>query len=265
MNITQIAALLKDLVHQAGRIILSAHKGRELCVESKMGSANFVTSYDTMVQEHVIRRIKEIIPDAVFIAEEKDNDPSAMMGEHCFIIDPIDGTTNFIHGFRASCISIAMASRGEVILAAIYDPYRDELFTAEKGKGAFLNDRPIHVSDRVGEQTVITFGTSPYYKDSVSDKTFALAKDVFLAMGDLRRLGSAALDLANLAAGRADAFFEMILSPWDFAAGMLIVREAGGIVTQIDGSEVKVTEPCSIFAGTPNTHSTLLALARKYC
>ena len=263
MTLTQIAAYLDDLCHQAGKIMLGARNDAESSVSSKSGSSNFVTKYDVAIQEHLISRIKARIPDAVFLVEEQENDASVLMGEHCFIIDPIDGTSNFIHDYSNCCVSIAMVSRGEAVLGAIYDPYRNELYMAQKGKGATLNGKPIRVSDRPVELAVSAFGTSPYYKDTLADDTFALAKEVFLVMADVRRCGSAALDFAHVAAGRIESFFECILSPWDFAAGALIVAEAGGIVTQFDGSSVDFSAPCSILAGTRNTHPTLLALAEK--
>ncbi len=263
MTTTMIAAYLNDLLHQVGKIIVGAHKDAENHVESKSGSANFVTAYDVAVQEHLIRRLKEFLPDAVFVAEEKDNDAAALMAEHCFVIDPIDGTTNFIHDYRMSCISIAMVTRGETVLGMVYDPYRGELYSAEKGKGAFLNGEPIRVSCRPVALSVAAFGTSPYRRDTLTDLTFAMAKEIFLAMADIRRSGSAALDLAHLAVGRVDAFFEMVLSPWDFAAGALIVTEAGGVVTQSDGCPIDLATPCSVFAGNVNTHAALLALYDK--
>ena len=263
MTTTMIAAYLNDLLHQVGKIIVGAHKDAENHVESKSGSANFVTAYDVAVQEHLIRRLKEFLPDAVFVAEEKDNDAAALMAEHCFVIDPIDGTTNFIHDYRMSCISIAMVTRGETVLGMVYDPYRGELYSAEKGKGAFLNGEPIRVSDRPVALSVAAFGTSPYRRDTLTDLTFAMAKEIFLAMADIRRSGTAALDLAHLAGGRVDAFFEMVLSPWDFAAGALIVTEAGGVVTQSDGCPIDLATPCSVFAGNVNTHAALLALYDK--
>ena len=247
MTTTMIAAYLNDLLHQVGKIIVGAHKDAENHVESKSGSANFVTVYDVAVQEHLIRRLNA----------------AALMAEHCFVIDPIDGTTNFIHDYRMSCISIAMATRGETVLGMVYDPYRGELYSAEKGKGAFLNGTPIHVSERPTSLAVAAFGTSPYYKETLADITFAVAKQVFLSMADIRRAGSAALDLAHLASGRVDAFFEMILSPWDFAAGALIVTEAGGVVSQSNGSPIVLATPCSVFAGNVNTHAALLALYDK--
>lgn len=265
MDRKEITEKLADLLRQAGEIMLGAHAvDPNGDVRVKPGTSNFVTEYDVRVQEFLMREIAKIIPNAVFIAEEKKNDPAVLNGEFCFIIDPIDGTTNFIHDYRHSCISLAMVSRGETVFGAIYTPYLGELFSAEKGAGAYLNGRPMRVSDHPMELSLSTFGTSPYYKDTLAKKSFALAHDVFLATADIRRSGSAALDLAYLAAGRIDVFFEFILSPWDIAAGVLLISEAGGIVTQLDGSPVTLTAPCPVFAGNEKTHPVLLRMAEKY-
>ena len=260
-----IVDLLTVLVRRAGEIVRGAHTG-EISddVEVKPGTSNFVTLYDVRVQEFLMREIKEAIPSAVFIAEEKENDSAVLSDEFCFIIDPIDGTTNFINDYRHSCISLAMVSHGEAVFGAIYDPYLDELFTAEKGKGAYLNGTPMRVSDRPMARAIAAFGTCPYYKDTHADRTFRFARDVFLATADVRRSGSAALDLAYLAAGRNDVFFEFILSPWDLAAGMLLIAEAGGVVTQIDGSPLSLSAPSSVFAGNPLTYPVLFQMAAKY-
>lgn len=258
---------LHQLMREAGRIVRSAHKKCEdsdTGVEIKPGTANFVTAYDVAVQEFLMTEIQKLYPEAVFIAEEKENDSAMLKESLCFIIDPIDGTTNFIHDYHISCISLAIISGGEAVFGAVYDPYLDELFYAEKGKGAYLDGTPIHVSDRSMEIAVGAFGTCPYYKDTLAQKTFSLAQDVFLAAADVRRPGAAALDLAYLAAGRCDLFFEFLLSPWDIAAGTLLIREAGGTVTQLDGSPIDLSAPCSVFAGNANTYPALMKLAEHY-
>lgn len=243
--------------------MLSAHLDDD-AVSEKTGSANFVTKYDVAVQDFMMSEIKKNIPSAVFIAEEKENDPRVLSGEYCFVIDPIDGTKNFINDYRHSCISLAMISTGETVFGAIYDPYLNEMFTAEKGKGARLNGKPMRVSDRPIETAIVGFGTSPYYKDTLTDKTFGFLKEIFFTASDIRRTGSAALDLAYLAAGRNDMFFEFILSPWDFAAGVLLVTEAGGTVTDINGEPVSLSAPTSIFGANKKIHPKLIELAAKY-
>jgi myo-inositol-1(or 4)-monophosphatase len=256
--------LLQPILDEAGRIMRSAHNHDvSSSVLVKPGDANFVTAYDFQVQEFLIAKITEAIPDAVFIAEEQTNDPAVLAGAHCFIIDPIDGTTNFIHNYRHSCISVAMLSFGEVVFGAVYDPYLDELFCAAKGEGAYLNGHPIHVSDCTMDRALVSFGTCPYYKDTLAEPSFRLCKELFLRCSDVRRAGSAALDLAYVAAGRCDIFFEFLLSPWDIAAGYLLIAEAGGIITDMNGAPIHFDAPSPVLAATPTIHPDLLALVKS--
>lgn len=264
MNFDERLEFLKDLVISAGSIMLGAAEDRGVDFDSKEGTANFVTKYDVATQNYLIEGIKKAIPDAVFIAEEKENSSSVLSEEHCFIIDPIDGTSNFMNGLNHSAISLAYISRGKTLFGAIYDPYKKELFSAVAGGGAYLNGKPIHVSHREGERAIAVFGSTPYNKSEYGERTFALLKELFYNFGDVRRLGSAALDLAYLAAGRTDLFFELKLSVWDYAAGELILKEAGGIVTQIDGTPLSLEAPSSVFAANGLNHKKLLAIAEKY-
>lgn len=252
--------ILIPVIQKAGKIMLSAKQiEAEGAVSEKYGDpANLVTTYDLAIQDFLIDEITKIFPDAYFISEEKENDPKHLTFEHCFVIDPIDGTANFIHEYNHSCISLAMISKSEVVFAAIYDPYLDEMFSAEKGKGAFLNQRAMKVSERDVEHSILAYGTSPYRKNELGDKTFKLAHKIFMQCSDVRRCGSAALDLAYLAAGRNDMFFELMLSPWDIAAGVLLVREAGGIITDTEGREIDLITPCPVIAATPKTYGFLL-------
>ena len=256
-----ISEILIPLILDAGKQMKRAHDVEaESAVNAKSGTANFVTVYDVQIQSFLMREIKKAIPDAYFIAEEKDNDASALEHPYCFVIDPIDGTTNFIHDTRHSCVSVAMLSFGEPIFGAVYDPYLDELFHAEKGKGAYLNDRPMQVSDRPMNLALVAYGTSPYYKERYTDATFALSKKLFLTCADIRRCGSAALDLAHLAAGRYDVFFECILSPWDIAAGQLLITEAGGLITDMQGKPIDFSVPSSVIAANRACYPALLEI-----
>ncbi len=256
-------ALLK-LIKKSGAIIRSAH-GVNDGITEKSGSANFVTEYDVRVQSFLIDGIKKIFPCAYFVAEEKENDTAALNEEFCFVIDPIDGTTNFIHNLQMSAISVGMLCRGVPVLGIIYNPFLDEIYYAEKGNGAFCNEKQIHVSDRVGDNAVVVFGTSPYNKDTDANPTFDIAKEVFAVTGDLRRTGSAAIDLALIAAGRADLFFETVLRPWDYAAGLVLVKEAGGIITDMQGNELPLDRSSSVIAGNPNAFPTMLNITKNYC
>lgn len=241
---------LSHILRRAGEIMLSAHniEAEGGVKEKACDVANMVTAYDVAVQNFLMEEITKVIPDAYFIAEEKENDASVLQRDYCFIIDPIDGTANFIHDYRHSCISLALFSHGEAVFAAVLDPYQNELFTAEKGNGAYLNGRKIHVSDRDMAHSIVAFGTSPYYKDTLSTQTFAISQRLFHVCNDIRRCGAAALDLAYLAAGRNDIFFECLLSPWDIAAGYLLVTEAGGIMTRIDGAPIDFSAASPVLA-----------------
>ena len=209
-----------------------------------------------------MREIKAILPNAYFFAEEKENDPKDLLSEHCFIIDPIDGTANFVHGFRHSAVSVAMLSRGELVFGAIYNPYQDEMFHAVKDGGAFLNGTPIHVSDRSMAQAIGVFGTSPYRKAEYTALTFRLCEKLFSVCADLRRCGTASLDLAYIAAGRSEFFFEYSLFPWDFAAGLLLINEAGGIVSDMQGAPLKFDAPTTIIAAPPAIHAQLCDITK---
>ncbi len=254
---------LISLIREAGAIMRGVH-GVSGDITEKSGTANFVTVYDVKIQNFLIDGIKDIFPDAYFVSEEKENDEAVLSEEFCFIIDPIDGTTNFIHDLHLSAISIGMLCRGENMLGIVYNPYADELFYAEKGKGAFCNGEKISVSSRTPDEAIVAFGTSPYTKLTDGEKTMKIASELLYKCADIRRFGSAAIDLAYLAAGRFDLFFEVQLSPWDYAAGMLIIKEAGGIITDMQGNELKLDKPTPVIAGNPIAYSALLEITKEY-
>ena len=260
-----ISEILTPLLLQAGEIMLSAQDIEAGdSVKEKMGeAANMVTQYDVAVQNFLMTEITKSIPDAYFIAEEKENDPSVLNREYCFIIDPIDGTANFVHDYKHSCISLALFSKGEAIFSAVYDPYQKELFSAVKDGGAFLNGKKIAVSERDWAHAIVAFGTSPYYKDTLGEATFKLCYELYKQCSDVRRCGSAALDIAYLAAGRNDIFFECLLSPWDIAAGYLLVKEAGGLMTDMQGKEIDFSAPSPVIAASPAIYDKLLSIAKN--
>lgn len=226
-------------------MILNADRSK-LLVDEKAGHANFVTTYDKKIQEMLEESFAEIMPEAVFVGEEEDIHSSIERG-YAFIVDPIDGTTNFIKDYKTSCISVGLLKDGKQLFGAVYNPYLDEMFTAYRGKGAFLNGNPIHVSKNSLENGVVLFGTAPYYEE-LSKKSFEVVYDYFNKALDVRRSGSAAIDLCNIAAGRAELYFELRLSPWDYAAGSLIVAEAGGKVTTFEGEPLDFGRPVSLKA-----------------
>ena len=213
---------VERIAREAGRIILS-HGAFD--VEQKEGHANFVTTVDKGVQDYLSAALRKALPDSRFIGEEQEND--ALTDASTWIIDPVDGTTNLIHNYRQSAVSIALCEGGQPVLAAIYQPYTDEYFFAEKGRGATLNNTPIHVSATPYSRALVGFGTSPY-NAALAQRSLDLALTFLTDCADIRRSGSAALDLAHVACGRLDVFFELSLSPWDYAAGALLVTEAGG-------------------------------------
>lgn len=237
--LNQITSLMKD----CGKMILDADR-EALNTQEKGGHANFVTDYDKAVEEKLREGLKEILPEAAFIGEESDNRKD---GEYTFIVDPIDGTTNFIRDYKCSAISIALQHKGKTQLGLVYNPYLDELFTAVRGEGAKLNGWPIHVSNIDLPKAIIIFGTAPYCKD-LHQKSLEIAGKYLEAGMDIRRSGSAALDLCSIACGRAELFFELELSPWDYAAGQLIVEEAGGNVTTFEGGELPYDRKSSLLA-----------------
>ena len=232
LSYEMILSRIASAEREAAALMLHA---RGILAETKSGRRDVVTEYDRRVQALLMQRLTEAVPEARFFCEETP-ERDRLDSERLFIIDPIDGTMNFVHGFHHSCISVAYAERGEVQVGAVYNPYVDELFTAVRGQGACLNGRPIRVTDAGLAGSVVCFGTSPY-DASLAPRTFALAQRIYGQSLDLRREGSAALDLCSVAAGRAGLYFELQTSLWDYAAGALLVREAGGICVRTDGSD----------------------------
>lgn len=235
------------VVKEAGQIMLQA-QNIQGGVVSKEGRANFVTKYDVEVQNFLFDRLAKLYPTATFIGEEEGARNAS--GEYCFIIDPIDGTTNFIMDYRHSAISVGLMYHGQIAAGIVYNPYLDELFCAERGTGAFLNNKPLKVADLPLAEGLVSIGTCPYYRDK-ADVTFALSRKLYDKALDLRRSGSAALDICYVAAGRIVLYFELLLSPWDYAAGSLILSEAGGHISTIDGNALDYQNACGVVASTP--------------
>ena len=196
-------------------------------VDSKEGHANYVTNIDCEVQAFLEERLLRLLPGSLFIGEEKEN--QALTDAPTWIVDPLDGTTNMIHDYHLSAVSVALCKDKKPVTGLIWQPFTRELFYAEKGGGAFLNGKPIRVSETPFRNALVAVGTAPYYEE-LEDTGMKLACSFLHACADIRRSGSAAMDLAYLACGRHDIFFEMRLKPWDYAAGSLIVQEAGGLV-----------------------------------
>ena len=237
--------LLIETVRECGQVILNADRS-SIEIDSKAGPANFVTEYDKKVQDLLEEKLTEIVPDAKFVGEEENSEKVTPIGKY-FVVDPIDGTTNFIKDYHVSCISVALIENGKVEIGIVYNPYLDEMFWAQRGQGAYCNDSKIRVSNQPLSNGIVLFGTSPYYAE-LHEKSFETAFKYFKQALDIRRSGSAAIDLCSIAAGRAELYFELRLSPWDYAAGSLIVEEAGGVVTTVEGEPVSFDMPCSVLA-----------------
>ncbi len=231
-------------------------------IEVRAKRANdFVTQVDKAAESAAIDVIRKAYPDHAILAEESGADLGGANSEYLWIIDPLDGTTNFIHGFPQYCVSIGVQHRGTVAHGVIYDPNRNELFTATRGRGAFLNDRRLRVTKCLRLADALVATGFPFKELSRLDLYMRQLKTLMGACAGVRRAGSAALDLAYVAAGRCDAFWELGLSKWDMAAGALMIQEAGGLVTDPKG-EPNYMESGDIVAGTPKVFSELLDALR---
>lgn len=245
ISLKEVVNKICSLVRECGKVMLNADR-EKMAIDIKSGVADLVTEYDKGIQEQLKVGLKSILPEAKFIGEEGSNDELTDEG-YAFIVDPIDGTTNFVKDYHMSAISVALLSGKDVVAGVVYNPYLDETFYAIKGEGAFCNGKRISVSSQPIDKALVIFGSSPYDK-SLFPKTIEVLSEYFYKVLDIRRSGSAALDLCCIASGRADLFFELQISPWDFAAGKLLIEEAGGVVTTFDGAPLTFDGKTSILA-----------------
>jgi len=231
---------------------------------NEKGSNDFVTEIDQAAEQAIVAILQQAYPDHAFLCEESGASANLDEGhENVWIIDPLDGTTNFIHGFPQYCVSIALQQRGQITQAVVYDPTRNDLFTASKGAGAYLNDKRLRVTrrDKLADSLI---GTGFLFRgvDGMEDYI-----DMFRAMtprcAGLRRPGAAALDLAYVAAGRLDGFFEKGLKPWDIAAGSLLITEAGGIVGTFRGDSDYLFKG-DVIAGTPKVFAQMITVLSPF-
>jgi myo-inositol-1(or 4)-monophosphatase len=247
----------------AGAIINRAALDVESVRVSQKQINDFVTDVDHAAEAIIIETLLTAYPGHGILAEETGSQHGAQDSEYVWIIDPLDGTTNFIHGFPVYCVSIALAVRGKVEQAVVYDPSRNDLFTATKGRGAYMNDRRIRVSKRTRlEESLISTGF-PFRPGDNLRRYMKIMGDVMERCAGMRRPGAAALDLAYVAAGFTDGFFETGLSPWDVAAGSLLVTEAGGLVGNFTG-EADFIDQKECLAGNPRVYAQLVGLIGKY-
>ena len=236
---------IMDVVRRAGEMVLSAHD-IAAGTHEKTSAADLVTEYDLAVEAFLKEQLPPLCPGSIFYGEEEAENADPSRG-WAFIVDPIDGTTNFVRGLRQSAISVALARDGQVEYAVVFDPYKNEMFSARRGGGAFLNGAHIHVSGKPLAEGIFGMGTAIYRREYL-ESTMRVTEQLFRRACDFRRLGAAALDLCDVACGRVELFFEYSLCPWDFAAGSLIITEAGGHISTLQGGPLVLTERCSVWA-----------------
>ncbi|MES9813137.1 MAG: inositol monophosphatase family protein [Candidatus Thiodiazotropha sp.] len=239
---------------EAGRIITRNFNRIDRLTISDKGSNDFVSEADRNAEAVIINLLREKYPHHAILAEESGKQGA---DDYIWIIDPLDGTTNFLHGFPQFAVSIALKIKGRLEVGVVYDPVSEEMYTACRGEGALLNDKKIRVSGRKGLNGALLGTGLPYRDFRFTDNYMGMLKALIKDSAGVRRPGSAALDFAYVAAGRMDGFWELGLREWDFAAGTLLVREAGGLVTDIGGGE-RYLETGNVIAGNIKVHNAML-------
>jgi myo-inositol-1(or 4)-monophosphatase len=247
----------------AGSLINRAALDIESVRVSSKQVNDFVTEVDVACEKTIIETLLTAYPGHGIWAEESGTEHGAQDSEFVWIIDPLDGTTNFIHGLPVYCVSIALAVKGKIEQAVVYDPTRNDLFTATKGRGAYMNDRRIRVSKRIHMEECLISTGFPYRAGDNLPKYLQMLGDIMPRCAGVRRPGAAALDLAYVAAGFTDGFFESNLKPWDVAAGSLLIQEAGGLVGNFSG-EADFLENGECMAATPRIYAQMATLLGKY-
>jgi myo-inositol-1(or 4)-monophosphatase len=248
---------------KAASIINRASLDLDLLKVQSKSPNDFVTEVDRAAEAAIIDVLREAYPEHAILAEESGEAGDTANSEYQWIIDPLDGTTNFIHGFPQYAISIALARKGVLEQAVVFDPNRNELFTASKGRGAFLNDRRIRVSKRIRLNESLIGTGFPFRQFDHVDAYLGMFKELTQKTAGIRRPGAAALDLAWVACGRIDGFWELGLSPWDMAAGVLLIQEAGGLVSDLAGEADYMTTG-NVVAGTPKIFGQLLPIIQAW-
>lgn len=252
-----LITIAENAARSAGQIILRAADRLDRVTVTEKSHNDFVTDIDQKAESEIISVIHKAYPNHRILSEESGS--SGGENDVLWIIDPLDGTRNFIHGFPQFSVSIAVQVRDKIEHGVIYDPIRDEMFIASRGRGAKLNNARIRVGTRNKLEKALVGTGFPFRFAELQETYLNLFTTIFPHTGDVRRAGSAALDLAYVAAGRLDAFWEMHLSLWDIAAGTLMIKEAGGLVSDFTGSE-KYLESGDVVAGNPKLLKALLQL-----
>lgn len=244
----------------AGRIAMRLYERADSIQVANKGRNDFVTEVDRAAEAAIIGELRAKFPSHAILAEESG---SQGQDDYEWIIDPIDGTTNYLHGFPQWSISIGLRYRGQMQQAVVYDPLHEELFTASRGRGALLNDRRIRVSNRRDLAGALIGTGIPFREQGNVDLYLAMLRAMIDDTAGIRRAGSAALDFAYVAAGRLDGFWELALAPWDFAAGLLLITEAGGTVTDLAGGD-RYFETLNLVAGGLKVHRAMLERLRPF-
>jgi len=243
-----------EAAREAARIQLNA-RGTDLGVRTKSSDVDLVTLVDSLCEERIREIIAAAYPDHVVVGEELGHEATGRMR---WIVDPLDGTVNYAHGFPFYCVSIALEADGEMLVGVVYDPERDELFTATKGGGAWLNGRPLAVTSTADPRQALLATGFAYVEDRMALNVEVFARTL-PKVRSVRRPGAAALDISYVASGRLDGFWELGLNPWDVAAGILILAEAGGTVTGYDGGPYRLGDPVLV-ASNGHLHAKLVDL-----
>jgi len=264
---------LVELVYMTKNIIKDKHLRNKIM---EKGAADFVTEVDLNISNFLKYELKKLYPDIGFITEEE---PSQILTEKCFILDPIDGTTNLIYDYRMSSVSLAYIEKGVVIFGIVYNPFSKELFFGLKGNGSYVYDvskgigsllkigienykkNKLNCSNRELNKSIIEFGAGSTHKEN-TEENFNYAKNIFYNCLDLRRICSTAITLSYIACGRIDGYFEKIIKPWDFAAGSLLITEAGGKITDWDNNTLPLNKITAILASNGIIHNNLLEILK---
>jgi myo-inositol-1(or 4)-monophosphatase len=244
----------------AGNVLLRYFDRIDSLTITTKGKNEFVSEVDRAAEEVIIETLRKAYPDHAILAEESGRSDG---NEFQWVIDPLDGTTNYLHGFPQFSVSIALKHKGVLEHGVVYDPLREEMFTASRGSGALLNDRRIRVTQRKGLEGALIGTGFPYREHSHLEAYLGMFRELIQKTAGIRRPGSAALDLAYVAAGRLDGFWELDLSEWDIAAGTLLIREAGGTVTDIRGGDSHL-QSGNLIAGGIKVHGALLQAIRPH-
>jgi myo-inositol-1(or 4)-monophosphatase len=244
-----------ELAKEAGQVLMD-HLKRRVAVKSKSSEIDLVTEADVASEKFIVEAIRERYPEHGILSEEGMGEEQA--GEFLWLVDPLDGTTNYAHGYPVFCVSIALQREGEIVLGVTYDPVQDELFHAEKGQGAYCNGRRLSVSGTDSLRRSLLATGFFYTRAFIEDNNLAEFGRIMPRVQGVRRGGSAALDMAYVAAGRLDGYWEFHLSPWDWAAGDLLVREAGGRISDVSGQPWRLRSNSMVATNGP-LHGELLA------